>query len=202
MIFLTSLLGYTQCESPSAVSGYWSTQSCIPMCSMSRMCISNPTMQSKNTQSTWKLKDIGKIVTIQNILLAVAEIALILYSLENVPFLHTNAHRFGGMAVWKCKRTVVTLTYLILLLIVSGEKSAEKSKTGPILKPQQFQQLPKWCTQTTPRTHFSKKRRCTKWFTTANAVKLRVNSTHVKGLSNFIPHSKNFRVEIYSSMQI
>lgn len=62
------------------------------------------------------------------------------------------------MAIRKQRQTVVTLTYLIFLLIVSGEKSLEKSKTGPILKPQQFQQLPKWCTQTTPRTHFSKKR--------------------------------------------
>ena len=48
--------------------------------------------------------------------------------------------------------------YLIFLLIVSGEKSSEKSKTGLILKPQQFQQLPKWCTHTTPRTKKKKKR--------------------------------------------
>lgn len=167
-----------------------------------KLCNAKQKYPNHIKKSPTELKDISKFLTLQNILLAVTEIALILYSLKNVAFLHATAHHFGGMAVWKCKHTVVTLTYLIFLLIVSGGKSAEKSKTGPILKPQQFQQLPKWCTQTTPRTHFSKKRLCTKWFTTANAVNLRANSTHVKGLSNFIPHSKNFRVEIYSSRQI
>lgn len=123
-------------------------------------------------KSPTELKDIGKILILQNILLVVTEIALILHSLENGTFLHDTAHRFWGMAVRKCRLTVVTLTYLIFLLIVSGEKGSEKSKTGPILKPQQFQQLPKWCTQTTPRTHFSKKRWWIKWFTTVNAVNL------------------------------
>lgn len=96
------------------------------------------------------LKDIGKIVILQNIV--ITEIALIFHLLENVVFLHDSAHH---SEVWQANSFN---PYLIFLLIVSGEKSSEKSKTGPILKPQQFQQLPKWCTQTTPRTHFSKKR--------------------------------------------
>lgn len=96
------------------------------------------------------LTDIGKIAILQNIL--VTEIALIFHLLENVAFLHDSAHH---SEVWQANSCN---PYLIFLLIVSGEKSSEKSKTGSILKPQQFQQLPKWCTQTTPRTHFSKKR--------------------------------------------
>lgn len=66
------------------------------------------------------LKDIGKIVILQNIV--ITEIALIFHLLENVVFLHDSAHH---SEVWQANSFN---PYLIFLLIVSGEKKFRKKQ--------------------------------------------------------------------------